>query len=434
MALRLKLRLLRAFIVTSSGFLVYIVADRFYDPLLKPTLQLLDPERAHDLAIWAAKHGLVPQDKNTDWSGLACQVWGRTFSNPVGLAAGFDKHGECVDSLLSTGFGFVEVGSVTPEPQEGHPRPRIFRLVKDKAVINRCGFNSVGSAVVSERLRRRLDKTHLKKAQPGIVGVNLGKNKESQDATNDYEKGVLAFADIGDYLVINVSSPNTPNLRNLQGKDVLHDYLLIDTVLKERTPAGRPPILVKISPDLNEKELKDIVDVCMDVKVDGIIISNTTIQRPSNLLEQQVAKEKGGLSGPPLKDISTALIKKVYQMTNGRKPKNSFKIRMERYDSCSSSLVIVGVGGISNAEDAYEKIRAGASLVQLYTALVILYLYHDTDALLSMIKAYEGPSLVRKIKSGLTELLQQDGFDCITEAVRTVFMVGKDISKERNAM
>jgi len=388
MALRLKLRLIRTFVITASGLIVYTIADKFYEPVLKPALQLLDPETAHDLAIFAAKHGLVPKDKGKDWSGLSCEVWGRQFQNPIGLAAGFDKHGECVDAMLSTGFGFVEVGSVTPEPQDGNPKPRIFRLEKDRAVINRCGFNSVGSFLVSERLRKRL--SGVRKAQPGVVGVNLGKNRDTQDAKLDYEKGVVAFADIADYLVINVSSPNTPNLRNLQQKNQLVDLLehviaVRDATLKERSPNGRPPILVKISPDLSDEELKDIVDACMQLSIDGIVISNTTVQRPPDLLEKKVAEEKGGLSGPPLNKISNALIQKVYKMTDGR-------------------LVIVGVGGVSSAEDAYDKIRAGASLIELYTAL-----------------AYEGPGLVRKIKLGLSELLQRDGFQSVQEAV------GKDV-------
>ncbi|GJD10428.1 Dihydroorotate dehydrogenase (quinone), mitochondrial [Galdieria sulphuraria] len=388
MALRLKFRLIRTFVITTSGLIVYTLADKFYEPVLKPALQLLDPESAHDFAIFAAKHGLVPKDKGKDWSGLACEVWGRQFENPIGLAAGFDKHGDCVDAMLSAGFGFVEVGSVTPEPQEGNPKPRIFRLEKDRAVINRCGFNSVGSSVVSERLRKRL--VHIHAAQPGVVGVNLGKNKDTEDAKLDYEKGVVAFADIADYLVINISSPNTPNLRNLQQKNQLADLLehviaIRDATLKELSPKGRPPILVKISPDLTDEELADIVTTCMRLSVDGIVISNTTIQRPHGLLEQQVAMQEGGLSGPPLKNISTSIIQKVYRMTNGR-------------------LVIVGVGGVSSAEDAYDKIRAGASLIELYTAL-----------------AYEGPALIRKIKIGLSELLQRDGFQSVQEAI------GKDV-------
>ncbi|GJQ08878.1 hypothetical protein GpartN1_g669.t1 [Galdieria partita] len=399
MALRLKLRLIRTFVITSSGLIVYTIADKFYEPVLKPALQLLDPESAHDFAVFAAKHGLVPKDKGKDWSGLACEVWGRQFENPIGLAAGFDKHGECVDAMLSAGFGFVEVGSVTPEPQEGNPKPRIFRLEKDRAVINRCGFNSVGSSLVSERLRRRL--AHIHSAQPGVVGVNLGKNKDTEDSKLDYEKGVVTFADIADYLVINISSPNTPNLRNLQQKNQLADLLehviaVRDASLKERSPKARPPILVKISPDLTDEELQDIVDICLKLSVDGMVISNTTVQRPHDLVEAKLAAEKGGLSGPPLKDISTSIIQKVYRMTDGR-------------------LVIIGVGGVSSAEDAYDKIRAGASLIELYTAL-----------------AYEGPGIIRKIKTGLSELLQRDGFQSVQEAVGKNVLVSSSQYGMRN--
>jgi len=307
-------------------------------------------------------------------------MWSLDFDNPVGLAAGFDKHGEAVQGLKKVGFGFIEIGSVTPQPQEGNPKPRLFRLMEDKAIINRYGFNSEGHEAVLERL-----KFDSLENSSTIIGVNLGKNKDSPpDSASDFVTGVRAFSPFADYLVINVSSPNTKGLRNLQTKNRMAS--LIDEVLDERSNLPveqRRPILIKIAPDLSEEDKKDIADVIMrpgKERVDGIIISNSTTSRPSNL-RSPWKYERGGLTGVPLKNMSTEAIRSMYRYTNGK-------------------VQIIGVGGISTGADAYEKIRAGASLVQVYTALV-----------------YEGFPVVSKIKKELSELLRKDGFSTVSQAV-----------------
>ncbi len=336
-----------------------------------PLVRLLPPEAAHDLAIFLLKHGLVPAQPPADDSVLAIRLFGRDFPNPVGLAPGFDKNAQVPDAMLAQGFGFVEVGSVTPRPQPGNPQPRLFRLVEDRAVINRMGFNNDGLEVVAARLaaRRRI----------GIVGGNLGKNKDTLDAAADYEKGVRALGPLTDYLVINVSSPNTPGLRALQGRAPLAELVARTRQALLELPAP-PPLLLKIAPDLTEEDRRDIAEVALAGGLDGLVVTNTTIDRPGGLVSRHRA-EAGGLSGAPLFEPSTRMLAEMYRLTGGKLP-------------------LVGVGGIASAADAYAKIRAGASLLQLYTAMI-----------------YQGPALVTGIKQGLAALLRQDRFASLADAV-----------------
>jgi dihydroorotate dehydrogenase len=341
-----------------------------------PALAVLDPETAHRSAIGALKLGAARlfSPQRPDHPCLRTTVWSRTFPNPVGLAAGFDKNAEVVGPVASLGFGFVEVGGVTPLPQPGNPRPRMFRLTEDRAVINRLGFNSDGLATVQARLQElRLS------GMPCILGVNIGKNKESTDAVQDYVTCVQSLAPLSDFLVINVSSPNTPGLRALQNVESLVALTRAVRHARERVGAN-VPLLFKIAPDLAVSDVSDICRVAMSEKMDGMVVSNTTISRP-DALKSSFKNELGGLSGAPLFERSTQMLREVYALTEGKLP-------------------LVGVGGISSAEQAYTKIRAGASLVQLYSALV-----------------YEGPGLVRKITAGLAALLQRDGFSHVAEAV-----------------
>jgi dihydroorotate dehydrogenase len=342
---------------------------------LFPVLERMDAERAHGLAIKALKLGLVPgRGGGPDPTSLRQTVFGLTFANPVGLAAGFDKNGEVVTPMLGLGFGFVEVGTVTPLPQPGNPKPRLFRLTRDRAVINRMGFNNNGAAAMAARLRKRMPVERR-----GILGINLGKNKDQTDAAADYVAGVAQLGPMADYLVINVSSPNTPGLRALQERTRLAE--LIARVLAARNALDRrPPLLLKIAPDLLEEERADIAHVALDSGLDGLIVSNTTIARPAGL-DPRYAGETGGLSGRPLFQPSTALLGDIYRRTGGRLP-------------------IIGVGGIASGAEAYAKIRAGASLVQLYSALV-----------------FEGPGLVSRIKNELAALLMRDGFASVAAAV-----------------
>lgn len=354
--------------------------ERLYTAAVMPALRVVTPEAAHGLALRAAALGLLPPAR-PDSPSLEMHVLGLRFRNPLGLAAGFDKHGEAVDGLYRMGFGFVEVGTVTPEPQEGNPKPRVFRLVEDEAVINRYGFNSHGHAVVERRLRARQE-AQLKLTTVGMpLGVNLGKNKSSTDAAADYVAGVQTLGPLADYLVVNVSSPNTPGLRDLQGKAELRDLLTKVLAERDMLPSERKPaVLVKIAPDLTEQDKQDIAGVVCEVGVDGLIVSNTTTSRPRGLQSTQ-RLEAGGLSGKPLRELSTQTVREMYALTQGRVP-------------------IIGVGGVSSGRDALEKIRAGASLVQMYTALV-----------------YHGPPVVRTVKRELEELLREQGFKSVMEAV-----------------
>lgn len=345
-----------------------------YYRLAGPLVRLLDPETAHGWTVRALKSRLVPPQPRVEHPSLEVALWGLRFPNPVGLAAGFDKNAEVPDAMLRQGFGFVEIGSVTPRPQPGNPRPRMFRLVEDRAVINRMGFNNQGLERVADRLEAR--------ARIGIVGANLGKNKETEDAASDYEKGAARLGPLADYVVINVSSPNTPGLRALQGRVQLEELVgrtraALDGAIAD---GKHPPLLLKIAPDLNDEDLADIANVALAGALDGLIVSNTTIARPETLISEHKG-ETGGLSGAPLFAPSTAMLARMYALTQGKLP-------------------LIGAGGIASGSDAYAKIRAGASLVQLYSALV-----------------YEGPGLVTRIKRELIACLARDGFASVAEAV-----------------
>jgi len=342
--------------------------------LALPAIRLLDPETAHRVTIRALALGLGPRSQPARDPRLESTLFGLRFPTPVGLAAGFDKDAEAVSACRNLGFGFVEVGTLTPKPQSGNPKPRLFRLSDDRAVINRMGFNNGGAARAAERLARF---DHADGLPP--IGVNIGKNKDSEDAVADYEACAERLACFADYLTVNVSSPNTPGLRDLQTADWLAQIVNAVHAAAIRTNVAKP-ILVKVAPDLDEQGEEEVAAIAKHEAVSGIIVSNTTITRPDSLRSRQRG-EAGGLSGAPLFRPSTDILKRLYQRTDGTVP-------------------LVGVGGIASAEDAYEKIRAGASLVQLYSALV-----------------YHGPDLVGVITNGLSELLKRDGFASVTEAV-----------------
>ncbi len=337
--------------------------------LVDKVLSGFDAEAAHGLALRALKTGLVPRDRKPDPQALGVELWGRRLANPIGLAAGFDKNAEVPDALLGVGFGLVEIGSVTPRPQAGNPRPRLFRLPEDRGVINRMGFPGEGLEAVLPRLRGR--------PRIGFVGVNLGANKDSEDRAADYVTCARALAPYADYLVCNVSSPNTPGLRNLQGREQLHDLL---RRVQDALAANPVPLVVKIAPDATDDDLDDIVLVCRELRMDGIIIGNTTLSRPTSLRSPR-KEETGGLSGAPLTDLATEVLRKTAQ-------------RVER------QFPLIGCGGVASGADAYARIRAGATLVQLYSAMV-----------------YEGPPLIRRVKDELGALLARDGFASVNEAV-----------------
>eukprot|EP00743_Colponemidia_sp_Colp-15_P001712 GILK01001869.1.p1 GENE.GILK01001869.1~~GILK01001869.1.p1 ORF type:complete len:504 (+),score=76.50 GILK01001869.1:32-1543(+) len=358
-------------------------SEAVYRQLISPLVQRMDPELSHRVAVLCAKYGLFAgEDPSTAAQELRVNLWGKTFPHPVGLAAGFDKNAEAVDEHYRMGFGFAEIGSVTPEPQEGNPKPRVFRLVEDQAVINRYGFNSDGMNVVADRL-----KAFRESGKRGIIGVNLGKNKTTEDAASDFVKGVDALAKYADYLVINVSSPNTPGLRALQSKEHLIELLTRTISARDALPWGKadyppqvPPLLLKIAPDLTEQDVKDIAEVALKLKLDGLIISNTTVSRPESL-RSPLKSETGGLSGRPLFDLSTDLLGKMYVLTHGKIP-------------------LVAAGGVSTAEDVMIKILNGASLVQMYTALV-----------------YEGPFCISRMPRELRIALHEYGFTSMEQAV-----------------
>ncbi len=404
---------------------------------LFPLVDSIDPERAHKASVRLLAtprftrylFGLIDTAPPADC--LATDAFGLHFPSPVGLAAGFDKDGQVIDGCLDLGFGFVEIGSVTPEPQPGNPTPRLFRLTADRSVINRYGFNSAGSGYVANVLARRFDNRqamldHRHKeareqsaprkinrvfgglfdgppitppketsaAELGIVGVNLGKNKTSESAADDYEHGVRTLGPHAHYLVVNVSSPNTPGLRSLQSSDALPSLLTRVLAARDALPARstpgfptRPAVLVKVAPDLSAEERADVARACLSAGVDGLVVSNTTTARPDTLKDKVRAVEAGGLSGAALRDASTAMVADMYTLTKGKVP-------------------IIGVGGIASGQDAYDKVRAGASLVQLYSSMV-----------------FEGPRVVKQVKDGLAERVQADGFAHVSEAV------GRDAAK-----
>jgi dihydroorotate dehydrogenase len=335
--------------------------------LLRPLLFALPPEAAHRLTLRALAAGLGPRAA-PDPPELATRVAGLDLSNPVGLAAGFDKDAEAIAGALRAGFGFVEVGTLTPRPQPGNPRPRLFRLPADRAVINRLGFNNGGQAAALPRLARR-DRA------AGAVGVNIGANRDAADRTADYAAGWAAMAPYADYLTINISSPNTPGLRALQTAEALSALLA-----RALPPPPRPPAFVKIAPDLSEGELEAIADVALATGVDGLIATNTTLARPPGLRSRHRG-EAGGLSGAPLLAASTETLRRLRRVTRGR-------------------IALIGVGGVASGADAWARIRAGADAVQLYTGLV-----------------YGGPGLIAAIKRDLLALMRRDGVARIADAV-----------------
>jgi dihydroorotate dehydrogenase len=340
-------------------------------PLFRPLLFRLDAERAHratiDLLKLRTGTAFTPEPQWTP--ALATTVAGVEFPNPIGLAAGFDKDAEVPEQMLTLGFGFVEVGTLTPEPQSGNPRPRLFRLREDSAVINRMGFNNQGQAAALERLKKRYRTS-------GVVGVNVGANKDSADRIADYVTGIRAMTPVADYLTINISSPNTPGLRQLQDEGALRE--LLSAV---REVGSDKPVFLKVAPDLEEGDPERIVRVAVDRGIDAIIVSNTTVTRPS--LKSPFKSEAGGLSGLPLKPLALDALRGFRRASGGEIP-------------------LIGVGGIADADDAWQRIRAGASLIQLYTAMV-----------------YEGPGVAHRIAEGLTERLKRHGFANIAEAVGT---------------
>lgn len=343
-------------------------------PLIRPLLFKIDAEDAHALVIKALQWGLVPMPPSVPDPVLATGVWGLSFQHPLGLAAGFDKNMLVVAEVLKLGFAFTEVGGITPRPQPGNPRPRLFRVPEAEGVINRFGFNSEGTDLCLERL-----KAYRAAGGRGLVGINLAKNKETEEAADDYVVNVRAFAPLADFLTVNVSSPNTAGLRNLQARDQLHN--LLQRVCTEHQAGSRkPPLLVKIAPDLDEAQMEDIASVVLTNRIDGLIISNTTVSRPS-VIPPQLAQEAGGLSGRPLFEMSTQVLARMYQLTEGKLP-------------------IIGAGGIMSGADAYAKICAGASLLQLYSGMV-----------------YQGPMIITRVLRELADLLRRDGHATVASAV-----------------
>ena len=350
----------------------------FFDRLARPLLRAFQPEDAHSIVIKALKFAPLPAAPRDD-PRLAVRAFGLNFPNPVGLAPGFDKHAEAPDALLRLGFGFVEIGTVTPLPQTGNPRPRVFRLEPDQAVINRLGFNSVGLAAVLPRLAARA-------GQGGIVGVNVGANKDSADRATDYVRLIEQVAPVASYVTINISSPNTPGLREMQRASVLDDLLgrIVETRDRVARNAGPTPVLLKIAPDLSLNDLDDIVGVARARRLDGMIVGNTTISRPPRLRDQATAQQAGGLSGLPLYPLATRMLAETYVRVEGAFP-------------------LIGVGGIDSGEAALGKIRAGADLLQLYSALV----FRGID-LVADIKASLSAALDRSPGTKLADLIGVD--------------------------
>ncbi|AHB47167.1 diguanylate cyclase [Hyphomicrobium nitrativorans NL23] len=345
--------------------------------LARPMLFALEPEAAHEVTLRALEHGIYPRASSVRHPVLEVPLWGLTFPNPLGVAAGFDKDARVPDAVLGLGCGYAEIGTTTPRPQPGNPSPRVFRLISERAVINRLGFNNAGHAKALERLKARPAR--------GIVGVNIGANKQSADRAADYVAGIEAFYDVASYFTVNISSPNTPGLRDLQAPAALDE--LLGRVMAGRAAkvaAGSPsrPIVVKVAPDLAEEDVGPITEALVRHGVDGIAVSNTTLARPHGLADRAAA-EAGGLSGRPLFHRSTVMLARVYQATGGKVP-------------------LIGIGGIDSGETALAKIEAGASLLQLYTGLI-----------------YEGPGLIGRITARLAEACQQRGVSSIMDLVGT---------------
>jgi dihydroorotate dehydrogenase len=341
--------------------------------MLTRALHLLPPEAAHRLAIWGLEHGLVRRRRADAWPSLATTLCGLDLPNPLGLAAGFDKNAQGVPGLARMGFGFVEIGTVTPEPQRGNAKPRLFRLPEDRALINRLGFNSQGLEPVQARLAKR-------RPEWGVVGANVGANRDAADPLEDYVTGLRALYPLVDYLAVNVSSPNTPGLRALQHGRRLERLLAALTQARRALVPATRPILLKIAPDLERDEERQITETAMAAGIDGLIVANTTTARPAGLRGRHRG-QAGGLSGAPLLAPSTAQLARIWRLVGGRLP-------------------LVGVGGIASGADAYAKVRAGASALQLYTALI-----------------YQGPSVVTRVLAELAALLARDGHARLADAV-----------------
>lgn len=345
--------------------------------LARPALLALDPEKAHELTLLSLEQGLYPRSGQDD-QRLEQSVWGLKFANPLGMAAGFDKNGRVIAPLFRMGFGFCEAGTVTPLPQSGNPKPRVFRLIKDRAVINRLGFNNEGHDALANRL--------LTRSHDGILSVNIGANKDSPDRVQDYVIGLKRFYGSADYFTINISSPNTPGLRDLQAPKELDTLLtrLIEarTELMDEDNAPYRPMAVKLAPDIDDEALPAIIERLMAHKVDAIVISNTTLSR-TGLSDQTTATETGGLSGQPLLERSTRMLARVYQITKGDIP-------------------LIGVGGVNSGETALAKLQAGATLIELYTGLI-----------------YEGPSLITRIKRALIRHCEENAYSSITQTIGT---------------
>lgn len=410
-----------------SSQLYHTLADEIVTPLIRYMLQ---PEDAHNLAIRMTKEGWSPRhhpNVNEESGKVNLSITGPNgllFPNCVGLAAGFDKDGVAIKGLMEMGFGFVEIGSVTPKPQPGNPKPRMYRLLEDEGVINRFGFNSVGIDQVEKNLKEFRygevnptstnivtiseddeEKSWIAKStealhimgtvasklwhvvfpkpifSPTLLGINLGKNKTSTHETEDYEIGIQKLGQYADYLVINISSPNTPGLRNLQKNEPIRRLL---TIAKEKRDSlaqtVKPPLFVKIAPDLTESEMEDIANAVVDIGIDGILVTNTSNQRPSSI-QSKFKEEVGGLSGKPIREISTECIRKMYNLTGG-------------------NVFIVGIGGVGSGHDAYEKLKAGASVLQIYSRMV-----------------YEGPGIVSKIREELSEIMDENGLRSVEDVV-----------------
>ena len=336
-----------------------------------PVLRLLDAETAHGLTIRVLRAGLVPGSAGPPDSILGTTALGLSFPSPLGLAAGFDKNAQVTDAMLGLGFGFVEAGTITPEPQAGNPRPRLFRLGRERAVINRLGFNNGGLAAAAARLARR-NRSH------GVVGVNVGPNRDADDPAADYESCIRGLAALADFVVLNVSSPNTPGLRELQGRPLA---ALLDRAVAARNKASPgTPLVVKIAPDLDEGEIEAIVEAACTAGIEGLDVGNTSVGLRDSLTGRH-RRQQGGLSGKPLMELSTRVLARAARSANGR-------------------LTLIGTGGVASGADAYAKIRAGAALVELYTAL-----------------AYDGPALIPRIHTELATLLRRDGFAAVGDAV-----------------
>ncbi|SJL06465.1 related to Dihydroorotate dehydrogenase (quinone), mitochondrial [Armillaria ostoyae] len=400
------------FAISTGLFAVYYFDSRsaIHRYVLTPLLRYsLDPETGHKFAVQVLRSGLGPKDVVADDERLKFELWGKSISNPVGLAAGFDKDGEAIDGLFDLGFSWVEVGSVTPSPQPGNPRPRFFHLPEDSAVINRYGFPSQGHMSVLNRIRARIptflqeDNDTASFRSGSVLAVNLGKNKASPaDSIQDFVDGVRMFGPYSDVLVVNVSSPNTPGLRGLQGRDTLQTLLEGVTTARDDLPpsavtsAPKPKLVLKIAPDLTESQLVEMAEVIRNSRIDGVIVSNTTISRPSSLHHPSKV-EAGGLSGTPLKELSLSALRTLRQ-------------------NLPESIPLIGCGGISSGEDALDYAKAGASLVQVYTGF-----------------GYDGAGACRRIKDQIIETLAKDGVtwaDVVSKAVKDLSWKEKEKESE----